>query len=333
MNEERYILTVQSSSIFKEVDVSKDTPLIKIGVLQDCGVRLKRELFPVPVCVTLKFDGGEWRVSCNAGLHISSRILKDRGEVVIRHGDILNVHDNRDKAVLLTLSFSYDFTAGAIDFDTIIDIRGVNRFIIGGAPNAQIKLGGPFVGSEYITLTHGNGDGMTLDATHAPNSATLNGIRVFADEQVGEYDFIGLADYSFYFKNQVLYTTMREDLRISGASSIRVRNVGEATQTWEIDVSEDIVIGRDANCRICVADRSVSRRQCKLLAVGGGVSVENLSRTNTTLLNGKRLDAPSVIKAGDKLKCGRVTLIVDSLYVSGSNHGGNMNMLTEYVNV
>jgi S-DNA-T family DNA segregation ATPase FtsK/SpoIIIE len=224
MSDQRYILTIQNNNIFKEVDVSAETPSLKIGTLQECDVRLKRELFDLPVCVTLKTQGGDWRVCCDAGLYISSRAVKDCSETAIRHGDILSVYSAGDRAELFALSFSYDFTVSAIDFDTIIDIRHTSSLTIGNSPSAQIKLGGKFIGPEYLTLTRGRGGVFLLDASRAPTSATLNGIRLFGSAEVGEFDFIGIADYSFYFKNQVLYTTMRGDLRISGVSSQPLRD-------------------------------------------------------------------------------------------------------------
>lgn len=224
MNAERYILTVQNNNVFKEVDVSKDTPILKIGTLQDCDVRLKRELFELPVYITVRQEDDDWRVSCGEGLYISSRAVKDCSETAIHHGDILNIHSAADKAKLLTLSLSYDFTVSAMDFDTIIDVRNANSIIIGNTPDAGIKLSNAFIGTEYLTLTRGQNGLFMLDATHAPNSATLNGIRLFNTATVEEYDFIGIADYSFYYKNQVLYTTEREDLRISGISSQPLRD-------------------------------------------------------------------------------------------------------------
>lgn len=224
MVDQRYILTIHNNDIFKEVDVSSDTPCIRIGTLQDCDVRLKRELFEIPVCIMLYLDGDEWRVSCNEMMYISSRTVKDCSETAIRHGDILNVHNKDTKAVLFTLTFAYDFAVGAVNFDTILDIRNINSLVIGNAPNAQIHLGSRFVGTEYITLTRGQDGKLIVDASHAPNSATLNGMRIFDQTVVEEYDFIGLADYSFYYKNQVLYTAMRDDLRISGVSAQPLRD-------------------------------------------------------------------------------------------------------------
>jgi len=107
----------------------------------------------LPVCVTLRLEADDWRVSCDEGYYISSRAVKDCSETAIQHGDILIIHNADDKAELLTLSFSYDFTVSAINFDTIIDIRNINSLVIGNAPSAQLKLSSRFIGLEYVTLT------------------------------------------------------------------------------------------------------------------------------------------------------------------------------------
>lgn len=223
MNSQRYILAVQNNSIFKEVDVSAETPVIKIGTLQECDVRLKYELFNLPVCVTLKLQGDDWRLSCSDNLYISSRTVNNCIETAIDHGDILDIHRGSDGAAILTLSMSYDFTAGAVNFDTIVDIRGASTIVIGNCGNANIKLESEFVGDEYIVLSHTPNGKLLINADNAPSSATLNGIRVLSEQYAEEFDFIGLADYSFYYKNQVLYTANRDDMSILGLSSQPLR--------------------------------------------------------------------------------------------------------------
>lgn len=224
MNKQKYILTIKNNSIFKEVDVADETPTIKIGTLQECDVRLKRELFSVPIYLVLNLIGDDWRLSCDGGLFISSKSVTDCSETSVRHGDLLNVHEAESGEVVLTLSFSYDFTVSAVDFDTIIDIRGLNSIIIGNTPSAQIKLTDSFVEQEYITLKRQADGKFLLNAAHAPNSATLNGIRVTDSTEVKNYDFVGLADYSFYYKKQVLYTSNRTDLVFNGVVSQRLRD-------------------------------------------------------------------------------------------------------------
>ena len=223
MNEQCYILTIYNNNIFKEVDVSPATPLLRVGTLQDCDVRLKRELFAMPLCVTLRLDQDDWHVFCDDSLYICPRNGENCTEIALRHGDIITIHLEDDQSVLFSLSFSYDFTVHALDFDSIVDIRNFNNLTIGNVSYAQINLESEYIGFEYITLTREHSGFYTLDPTHAPNSATRNGIRLFEKTAIQEYDFIGIADYSFYFKNQVLYTVMRDDLRIIGIPSQPLR--------------------------------------------------------------------------------------------------------------
>lgn len=224
MEQPRYILTVFNNDVLKEVNVSDDLRLLRIGTLQDCHVRLKRELFALPIGVTVSLEIDGWRISCDSDLYLNSQTTKQAREIPMRHGDIIQLHNAADDVELLTFSFAYDFTASAKQFDTIIDIRNSQSLVFGNSQKAQIKLNGKFIGSEYITLTRNNAGGLVLDASNAPNNATLNGIRISDKVELKECDFIGIADYSFYFKNNVLYTAMRNDLQITNIATHPLRD-------------------------------------------------------------------------------------------------------------
>ena len=215
MSEQRYVLTVQYEQVFKEVDISADTPHIRIGTLQDCDVRLKRDLFSIPICVTIQHGADGWFATCEDGLS-SSMDANDRYRINLRHGDIISLYCEADKEKKspLILSFSYDFTVSAIDFDTIIDIRDVEKLLIGNSAISQIKLSSNFIESKYLTLMRNQDGTFSLDAGFAPGFATVNGVRIHEQTIVQECDFIGLADFCFYYKNQELYTKMRDDLHI-----------------------------------------------------------------------------------------------------------------------
>ena len=174
--EQQYILTIQNGDVFKEVDVSGQTPSLKIGTLQDCGVRLKGELFPVPISLALRLGEDGWRLSCGQGLCLSSSSVQDCGEALIGHGDILRLCRQGERQELLTLSFSYNFTAGLGEFDTILDIRGQSRILIGNHPAAQIQLASGYIGEEYLILSAAQNGRYALDVSNAAD-ATLNGVR------------------------------------------------------------------------------------------------------------------------------------------------------------
>jgi len=117
-----------------------------------------------------------------------------------------------------------------------------------------------------------------------------------------------------------------------GNPCILLHNVSEVDQAWDITLTKGVIIGRDTSCQICLADNSVSREQCKIYH-NGNAMVENRSKSNKTLLNGELLNKPTAIKSGDRLKCGRITLIVDSIYDSDSGNVGDINKETVFINI
>jgi hypothetical protein len=120
----------------------------------------------------------------------------------------------------------------------------------------------------------------------------------------------------------------------AGALCARLRNVNNPDQIWNVGLPGGALVGRDTGCQVCVADGSMSRQQCRLSVGGDGIPIiENLSSSNITLLNGEPLGGARPIKEGDRLKCGRVTLMVDSLYRSDSGSAGSLNKQTEFANV
>ena len=223
MSGEKYILTIRNSDIFKEVNLRDDSIFVRIGTTQDCNVRLKRELFEVPVCISVWFEDGKWQISCDDALFIEAPSVKSTQKITLNHGDILNFYDSTLKRLVLNVSFSYDFTINTVNYDTIVDIRSLNKITIGDSPNAQIRLNSQYVGSELIILSRRTDGLLDIDPSNAPKSATVNGNRIFEQTPIHEYDFVGIADYSFYFKNGVLYTSMRSDMAFVGVSDQPLR--------------------------------------------------------------------------------------------------------------
>lgn len=120
----------------------------------------------------------------------------------------------------------------------------------------------------------------------------------------------------------------------AGELCVRLRNINNPDQIWEISLSSGVLIGRDTECQVCIDERSMSRRQCRLYVDANGIpTAENLSSANVTYLNGEPLTTLRRISESDKLKCGRVTLMIDSLYSSSSGNIGNINKMTEFVNI
>ncbi len=70
-------------------------------------------------------------------------------------------------------------------------------------------------------------------------------------------------------------------------------------------------LGRSTNADFMLDAVLVSRFHCSLSVVDGELAVENLSRSNGTFVNGSRIER-AVLKAGDRLRVGRIELVVSA---------------------
>lgn len=82
----------------------------------------------------------------------------------------------------------------------------------------------------------------------------------------------------------------------------------------------EVVIGRDENGGMVLTDASVSRRHARVLySLDGSVTVHDLASTNGTAVNGQPVER-SVLRPGDHLEIGAVSLRLDLLSLEEIQH-------------
>lgn len=72
----------------------------------------------------------------------------------------------------------------------------------------------------------------------------------------------------------------------------------------------EIMIGRDPACDCVVDDETVSSRHARLSYHHNQWWLEDLNSTNGTVLNGVRLDTPTVVISGDEFVCGKTAFTI-----------------------
>ena len=72
-------------------------------------------------------------------------------------------------------------------------------------------------------------------------------------------------------------------------------------------------IGRHDDCLIRIKSSQVSRRHCEVFEVADKLTIRDLGSSNGTFVNGKKVSGQQVLKHGDELTVGAVTLRVAKL--------------------
>jgi len=76
-------------------------------------------------------------------------------------------------------------------------------------------------------------------------------------------------------------------------------------------LSDRLTIGRGPENALDLRDVRVSRRHARVRTTDDGAFLEDLGSTNGTILNGRRLEAPARLSAGDTIEIGDTVLRVE----------------------
>ncbi len=95
--------------------------------------------------------------------------------------------------------------------------------------------------------------------------------------------------------------------RVRGAALVLLGGEGRrGRRRWEI--KDELVIGRAPECAVCLEDEFASNFHARVYALQGRYYVEDLGSTNGTYVNGRRINYPIELRAGDRIKVGRTLM-------------------------
>ncbi len=98
-----------------------------------------------------------------------------------------------------------------------------------------------------------------------------------------------------------------------------------AGESFDLDVGERIVLGREESCDLVIQDEQVSHRHLALTAMAdGSVTLEDLGSSNGTFVNGVRIGQPVALRGGDEVRAGLTVLRVGT---AGGRRGPSRRLL------
>jgi hypothetical protein len=98
-------------------------------------------------------------------------------------------------------------------------------------------------------------------------------------------------------------------------AGLRIKNGPLAGQTFE--VVGEVVLGRE-NADLTIDDAEASRRHAVVRLQGGAVEVEDLGSSNGTFVNGERIEGPTRVGGGAKIRVGTTEFEVEGVIPVGA---------------
>jgi ABC-type multidrug transport system ATPase subunit/pSer/pThr/pTyr-binding forkhead associated (FHA) protein len=105
----------------------------------------------------------------------------------------------------------------------------------------------------------------------------------------------------FLAKDIEIKISLKKDLQNTGANLIRKK----------LDQKSIVIIGRDSACDIMIDDITASRKHAEITKEKGKYYITDLSSTNGTYLNGKKITSKTVLNDDDQIIIGRTLLFLN----------------------
>ncbi len=211
----RYKVIISNQFLYREIELTPDLPRLSVGTGIECDVRLHKNHFFEPVGLSFTHTREGWVLSCSDNLYITEGDVRKLMTRQLIHGDSLQVKYYQSDYTVFTVDFLIDFDDGKRKYQRAVDISGRAGVSIGAGSGNDIILRSPYAHKDDISLKWMS-SGYLLAIRQTQFGVYHNGIKVTGSQQIGNGDFISLADFFFYIKDGFLWTEIRDDMHIRG---------------------------------------------------------------------------------------------------------------------
>ena len=190
---------------------------------------------------------------------------------------------------------------------------------IGSSGACTVTLHGPGVAAAHceVRLNEGRASVRPLDVT-APT--VLNGRQVSDETAIGDGDLLVLGRVGCTIAASARSTPPPPRARAAavddGRTRVRatlpkfmLRGVSGATLGKTFAITDNAVIGRQADCDIALTAEEVSRHHARLKITADGIHVEDMGSANGTFINGKRVSS-ALLRPGEELRLDTVRFLL-----------------------
>ncbi len=199
----QYKIIISGHTLYKEFSLIPDAGQVRIGTTSKCEFRLNKTVLFGDIELYLERGEG-WRLTCSEGLYIKKDDVKKLFFSKLSHGDELTLCYAGSDEIAFQFRFLIDFEAEIPHYDWIVDLRAGEQLTISHKRGADIELTGEF-GRNTEVILELQKQGPCLTEKYSQYGTYVNGEKINHTCVLRNYDFISIADFSAYYRDEKLY--------------------------------------------------------------------------------------------------------------------------------
>jgi S-DNA-T family DNA segregation ATPase FtsK/SpoIIIE len=213
--ESRYKIIISNKNLYKEINLMPGMEQLTVGTALDMDVRLRKELFGEIIFLNFTRMEEEWKVTCSDNLYFKLGDVRKLVNLQLKHGTEIKVCCQNSNSEMFLISYMLDFDYEKKDYNRKIDISKKEEIKIGGGKESDILLSDRYIGDDLIVLRKQDNKLYLVDF-ESKYGTYVNGIRIYKQKEIREYDFFSIGSFSFYYRGGYLFTSRQQNICLNG---------------------------------------------------------------------------------------------------------------------
>lgn len=209
----RYKIIISNKNLYKEIELTPEHDMLRVGTSVECEARLYKDLFFEPIELLFRKSNQAWSVTCLDNIYLTVGDVRKLMTMQLNHGDRFIIKYQESNNDVFSVEFLIDFDHREHYFERRIDIDQINEFTIGALNSAHITLQSVYIKQDMIEITQQQNT-LELHVKNTTYGVYHNGSRINTQVTIEDGDFFSISDVIFYYKNHFLYTEIRNDCSI-----------------------------------------------------------------------------------------------------------------------
>lgn len=209
----RYKVVLYNKNLYKEIELTSEKTEITVGTGIEADVRLHKKYFFGTVEIQFTYYNDIWHMTCSENIYFSLGDTRKLLAVSLKHGDTVLLKYDESNNEVFSILFMIDFEYENKDYSCEIDLGNKARLQINNTPNADIQINDSYFTKGSVLLEKKDRNKWVVTDANTLYGVYVNGVKIEQQTELKEHDFFAVNAYSFYLKNEKLYTT--KDIKIN----------------------------------------------------------------------------------------------------------------------